>query len=157
MHRQAGFTLIELMLAILIMGVVTTWIVASLPSVTPGASAQRLALAANTALRQAHTLNVPFRLTISMKGWCLGRLNIRYEDKAERLLNVWQKEKSHCEMLPSGLHLRLAGSTEPLSEQHFYFMPSAAGKDVPVQVMQQSHPAYWLALSEGSYIAEPVR
>lgn len=157
MRRQGGFTLIELMLVILIMGMVTTWIVASLPSAPKVAPAQRLALAASHALRQANTLQVPFRLSFTPNSWCVSSLTPGKAENSERLKARWQQEKTHCETLPADLRLipesNLTWSTAP----HVYFLPGNPGIRLPVQIAGKNQPAFRVAISDGRYIAEQAR
>ena len=153
MDRQSGFTLIELMLVILIMGIVTTWIVASLPSGATSAPAQRLALAATAALRQAHTLQVPVRLTLSAHSWCISRFKFRADDRTVRIHSQWKNVKDQCEILPEDMRLIL-DNAEISSEKHIYFLPSGPIIPLPVVMTEQNRPVWRIAMTEDSYVAE---
>lgn len=116
-QRAAGFTLLEIMLVMLLLGVVAGLIVATLPSQDARQQAGRLALTLNHAAGQAATEGQFLRLEVRSDGWQLQRLAQGAVQHAAFLPGYhWQPlshRLSHFK-LPQTIRLRLLHQGRPL-------------------------------------------
>lgn len=156
MRQQAGFTLIELMVVMIITGIMASWIVTSLPETTSSRNPARLAETANYGLQQAQATQQPLKLKISEGGWCLSRLLHKLDEKG-KIVTHWQNEPLHCVQIPETMKLQMLPAFHSTSDNIVFFMPDGAHAPVNVRFLEKGEVKSNIVFTNGMYQVERAK
>lgn len=134
MRNAAGFTLLELMLVMLLLGSVAGLIVTTLPRTDGRAEADKLMITLRWASSQAENSGQAYRLLLRENGWQLFRLARGGSEQPTFLPGYhWHKLRNslNYQRLPSAIRLQLYHQQQPLTlPAQLLFLPGGDSADL---------------------------
>lgn len=155
MCKAAGFTLLEIMLVLLVLGASAGLIVATLPDRDTRPLAKKLLIALRWTSEQAETEGQAYRLELRTGGWQLFRLEKGNEGEATFLPGYhWQPLTTTLghHRLPEKTQLRVYQQTRAVAlPTDLLFLPDGSVSTLTIDVVTEGSEAQRITWHEGQY------
>lgn len=155
MRKAAGFTLLEIMLVLLILGAGAGLIVATLPDRDTRPLAKKLLLALRWTSEQAEIEGQAYRLELRTSGWQLYRLEKGNDGEATFLPGYqWQPVTTTLghHRLPEKSQLRVYQQTRALVlPTDVLFLPDGSVSSLTIDIVTEGSQAQRITWHEGNY------